>query len=411
MRKLESDYDIIIVGGGAIGAALALQLQPLGYRLAVIESHQPSFDSTDPERVIALSHGSRLHLQQLGVWPEVVASGCGHIRHIIVSEPGNDGRVDMDAADAAALASDIGALGYVIEMGQLLQPMYARMQQCAEVICPAQVESLRYDSDGISVGLRTGGKPQTLRARLLIGADGTHSQIRRLAGISTFGWDYNRYGIVASVSCERPHADVAYECFREPGPLALLPLAGGRFSIVWAVAPAEAVRLLQMPEMAFLKKMERSVGEAVLPKTGAFTAMGARASYPLELTVARDYTAPRLVLAGNAAHTVHPVAGQGMNLGLRDVAVLAAVLESELARQDPGAPILMQAYAEQRRLDVMGVAGFTESMVNTFAMPSAPARWLRGQGLAAMQMWPALRNMLLHHAAGLTSLAATGESR
>lgn len=411
MRKLDHQFDIVIIGGGAIGAALALQLQPLGYRIAVIESRQPSFDSTDPERVIALSHGSRMHLEQLGVWPDVAVSGSGKIRHIVVSEPGNAGRVDMDAVDARSEAPDIEALGYVVEMGQLLAPMYARMQELAEVICPAQVTALRQTEEGMEVQLQADGKARTLQARLLIGADGTHSQIRRLAGIDLFGWDYNRYGIVASVQAERPHADVAYECFRESGPLALLPLADGRFSIVWAAKPAEAVRLLQMPEAMFLQKLYRAVGDTVQPKTGRFTGMGARASYPLELSIARSFSASRLLLAGNAAHTVHPVGGQGMNLGLRDVAVLARLLDSDLARNDPGAPILLQAYAEQRRLDVLGVTGFTETMVNAFGMSAAPGRWLRGQGLNVMQMWPPLRDMLLHHAAGLSSLAAMGENR
>jgi ubiquinone biosynthesis UbiH/UbiF/VisC/COQ6 family hydroxylase len=408
---MKKQFDIVIVGGGAVGAALALQLQPLGYRIAVVESREPLFESSDPERVIALSYGSRVHLEQLGVWPEVAAAGSGLIRHIVVSEPGNAGRVDMDAIDARHEAPDIEALGYVVEMGQLLAPMYARMHDCAQVICPASVTALQQTDDGVELRLQQGEKSDTLHARLVIGADGTQSQMRRMAGIDLFGWDYNRYGIVASVACERSHDDVAYECFRESGPLALLPLADGRFSIVWAATPSEAVRLLQMPEAAFLQKLYRVVGDAVQPKSGRFTAMGGRASYPLELSVARSYTAPRLLLAGNAAHTVHPVGGQGMNLGLRDVALLARVLDSDLARQDPGAPILLQAYAEQRRLDVLGVTGFTESMVNAFGTSFAPGRWLRGQGLNAMQMWPPLRDLLLHHAAGLSSLAATGENQ
>lgn len=402
--KQQPEFDVIIVGGGAIGGTLALQLSAAGYQVALIEAQQPSFNSTDPERVIALSHGSRAYFDALGLWQGMAADGVGLIRHIDVSEPGNSGHVTMDTADAKVAASDIEALGYVIEMGQVIKPIYERLESRVSLFCPARVTALQSFESHVEVAFDGNGKAHTLSARLLIGADGTNSQIRTLAGIGTHGWDYNRYGLVASVSIEKSHEDVAYECFRQAGPLAFLPLADGRYSIVWALEPSEAVRMLSLPEIVFMKKLEKAAGPEVMDRIGSIRAVGKRGTFPLELTVAKEYAKKRVMLAGNAAHTMHPVAGQGMNLGLRDVAVLVDVLSSELAHSDPGAPILMQAYAEQRRADVLAVAGFTESMVSGFGIDFSPAQWLRAGAMNTLEKMPSLRNMLLRQAAGIAQM-------
>jgi ubiquinone biosynthesis UbiH/UbiF/VisC/COQ6 family hydroxylase len=225
-----------------------------------------------------------------------------------------------------------------------------------------------------------------------------------MAGIGTKGWDYNRFGLVLSASSEHGHNSVAYECFRESGPLAFLPMADGRFSIVWALAPAEAMRLSTMPPPLFIKKLEKAAGSDVVDRIGSITGIGKRFCFPLELTIAERYARPRLALVGNAAHTIHPVAGQGMNLGLRDAAVLAGVLSTELAFSDPGAPILMQAYAEKRRLDVAAVSGFTESLTNLFGISLPGARQVRSHALETMQKMPSVRTLLLRHAAGIDQI-------
>ena len=398
----EHDFDVIIVGGGAVGGTQALELVRLGYKVAMVEASEPWLGATDPERVIALSYGSRCHLQRLGLWDDVLAGGVGCIRSIEVRESHQHGMMEMMATEAG-----VDALGYVVEMAHIVRAVYTALAEQVTFFCPARMQRLEEGEQSITVELLQAEKVQTLTAKLLIGADGTHSQVRRMAGIATRGWDHNRFGLVASVRCERGHAERAYECFRHAGPLAFLPLSDDRFSIVWALPPQEAMRMLDLPERMFLKRLQRVADEAVLPRSGRLLEVGKRACFPLELRIANMYAKGRVVLQGNAAHTLHPVAGQGLNLGLRDVATFTNLLKREAAHQDVGAAILLSAYAEQRRLDVLAVAGFTESMLATFGNDVPPLQWLRGRGLDAMQVLPWLREPLMQHAAGLTEVDVT----
>ena len=393
------DFDVIIVGGGAVGATLALELEHLDYRVAVIELRQPIFASGDPERVIALNYGSRRHFERLGLWQEIAATGIGDIRHIMVTEVGNRGRVDMDVSDCSG---HVPALGHVVAMGPMLEPIFQRLSRSSvQLFSPASVSAFTLLADVVTIQLLRDGNTETLTAALIIGADGSNSQIRRMAGIDTFGWDYNRFGIVASVQCDRGHGHVAYECFRQSGPLALLPLSDGRFSIVWVAAPGEAAHLLDLDDETFIRVLSQAAGEQALSQIGAFSGISKRAVYPLELTIAGAFAKPRLALIGNAAHTLHPVAGQGMNLGLRDVLSLLEVLASDLARTDPGQSILMQAYAGKRRADVIAVTAFTESMVRCFGSEMPAVKWLRGMALKHMPNISFLHHLLLTQAAGI----------
>lgn len=399
----QSDFDVLIVGGGAVGGTLAIQLQGMGYRVAMVEHSQPVFDSTNPERVIALSWGSRCHLHALGIWEGIASRGAGAIRHIMVSEPGNIGQVDMDAADAMVDGEPVDALGYVVEMGHVLAAVYDKLDDVC-VFSQASVRDIRQLEQGLEVHIEQSGQSQILRTSLLVGADGQFSQVRRMAGIQSRGWDHNRFALVASVQTSRGHGDVAYECFRKDGPLAFLPLADDRSSIVWTLPPRDAYRLSTLPEMAFIRALEKAAGADVIGRLGRVEACGQRACFPLELRLAASFAASRTVLVGNAAHTVHPVAGQGMNLGLRDIASLCAVLDSPMARQDAGSPILLSAYAEQRRADVLATCSFTEGLVITFGNELAPLRWLRGHAMNGMQMWPQARDWLLRQAAGIAQM-------
>jgi len=405
MNQQQKDFDIVIVGGGVIGGVLALQLAQQGHRIAIVEAMLHGMDKTDPERVVALSHGSRCYLEELGLWQDVAEAGTGLIRHIEVREANNHGLVQMDAAEA-----DVEALGYVVEIADVVRPIYAALEDKVTWFRPARVTSFQYEHDGVTIALSHEGKAQQVTASLLIGADGTNSQIRRMAGIGTHGWDHNRFALVASVRCERSHADTAYECFRASGPLAFLPLSDDRFSIVWALAPQEAVRMMDLPDRMFLKRLQRAADESVLPRSGRFASLGKRACFPLELRIAKEYARSRIALVGNAAHTVHPVAGQGMNLGLRDVMDLIVVLDSPLAKKDVGNPLLLAAYAEKRRADVLAVGGFTESMLVSFGNNLEWLRWLRAQGLGLMQTCKPLKHELLQHAAGLTHVSSTSKN-
>jgi ubiquinone biosynthesis UbiH/UbiF/VisC/COQ6 family hydroxylase len=368
----------------------------------MIEAMDMPFHKTNPERVVALSYGSRKHLEALGLWQDIVASGAGTIRHIEVREPDNHGLSQLHADEA-----DVDALGYVVEIADVVRPIYAALEGKVTWFRPAQLQSYTQYKHKVELCVSHDGKTTVINAALLVGADGTNSQVRRMAGIGMHGWDHNRFGLVASIQCERGHEDTAYECFRTSGPLAFLPLSDGRFSIVWALAPQEAVRMMDLPEKMFLKRLQRAVDEAVLPRSGKFMAMGKRACFPLEWRIAKAYTETRVALVGNAAHTVHPVAGQGMNLGLRDVNDLVGALSSELAKADAGEAIVLTSYAEQRRLDVLAVSAFTESMLASFGNDFMPLKWLRGQALAALESIPPLRDALIQHAAGLSQVGGS----
>ena len=392
-------YDIVIVGAGVIGAALALDLAKNGYTIALLDAQEPSFEPSHPERVIALSEGSKRYLASLGVWDDIAANGMGWIQHIAVREPQNTGAVDMSHQ---ALASD--ALGYVSEIRHVLAPIQQAFSDNITTMYGVQCLGFTQDETGVFLQVQDGDKQLKVQASLLIGADGTNSFIRNFAGIQTYGWDHNRLGIVASICCEHGHGNTAYECFKEEGPLALLPLADDRFSLVWSVAPKTAVELLNLSDEGFLHILRNEVGDEIMTKLGRFTSIGKRTAFPLELRIAKSFAKGRVLLAGNAAHTIHPIAGQGMNLGLRDVAVLVDILQQRWAKEDLNKPLIGQTYAERRRLDTLAVAGFTEGVLETFASSFLPQRWLRGQGLNAMQSIPALKQLLLKQAAGIGQL-------
>ncbi|MDX8387546.1 MAG: FAD-dependent oxidoreductase [Ghiorsea sp.] len=399
MSQEPNMYDVVIVGGGAIGSALALRLSQLNYSVALLDKQLPSFQTNNPERVIALSEGSARFLDSLGVWDDILALGTGFIKDIVVCEPGAIGRAGMSHTEI-----DAQALGYVSEIRHVLKPIYAALKGKVDILCPAQCLSIENTDHVVSIQIQDEQGVRKIQTSLLVGADGTNSQVRKMVGVGTAGWDHNRSGIVASIKTKHGHGQKAFECFREDGPLALLPLADDRFSLVWSVAPRHGVELMKMKEDSFLKVLEQEVGEDVLGATGSFESVGKCASFPLELRIAKSFAKQGVVLVGNAAHTIHPIAGQGMNLGFRDVAVLADVLSQNWAKQDLISPLITQAYAERRRSDVVAVAGFTEGVLEAFSSKLFPVPWLRGKGLDGVDSTSVLKQMLLQQAAGLGQL-------
>ncbi len=390
--------DLAIVGGGLAGAALAMTASRMGLSVAMIEAHGiDTFPSSLPERVIALSHGSHRHLEQLGVWQDVVRAGVAPIRKVHVCEPGNRGEVGMHHGEA-----DVEALGYVVQNAHILSAMYKAMPEDVQVLAPAQLRTLAVDVDGVRVGVRDVDGERNLYARLLVGADGTMSLVRRLCGIGSRGWDHNRFGLVASVTPKIAHHDVAHECFRPDGPLAFLPLDAGRYSLVWTLAPREASRIMALDDACFMQALEDAAGQGMQAHLGGFVEAGPRALFPFEYRVAEHFTAPRVALIGNAAHTMHPVAGQGLNLGLRDVADLSAALRSAVqGGRDIGAPVVLEEYAQKRCVDTASVTAFTEGLNAIFCADLLPVKLARGLGMAGMDRLPALRKWLLKRAAGL----------
>lgn len=390
-------YDVLIVGGGMVGASLAVALRSLPLKVGLIEavefgsSAQPSYD----DRTVALSYGSKRIFETLGVWNRVEANGATPIHHIHISDRGRFGFTRLNRADAG-----VEALGWVVENRALGRALKDALADCPGLtfFCPAVMDSVEYGPDSAQVCIRRGEQAETLTARLVVAADGGQSLVREQAGIETRRRDYHQTALVTNVTPERPHANVAYERFTDSGPLALLPMRDNRCAVVWSLSPERAEAMRQLGDAAFLAALQERFGL----RLGQFLKVGHRAAYPLTRTEVMETVRPRLALIGNAAHTVHPVAGQGFNLGLRDVATLAQVLsEAQRAGQDPGDLAVLQRYAQWRRRDVWATSSFTNGLVRVFSNDLPPLSIARNIGLVAVDLFPPAKRALLRLSMGL----------
>ncbi|MDA8364368.1 MAG: 2-octaprenyl-6-methoxyphenyl hydroxylase [Gammaproteobacteria bacterium] len=394
----QPDYDILIVGGGMVGASLGIALGGGGLRVGVIESvpygeaGQPSYD----DRTVALAYGSKRIFSTLGVWDSLQsAAGVTAISRIHVSDRGHFGFTHLDA-DAAG----VEALGYVVENRVLGAVLSARLRATAgvELLQPATLMSVDFAGDIATVGLDHAGLVRRLAARLVVAADGGDSAVRSLAGIAVRRADYGQTAVVANVSVELPHRGTAFERFTEHGPLALLPMSENRCSVVWSLPTDQADAVLALPDAVFLERLYDSFGS----RLGRFTKAGKRRTYALALTRVAEHVRPRLALIGNAAHTLHPVAGQGFNLGLRDVAALSQVLAEAWHRgDDPGDVSVLRVYADWRRRDNLAVSTFTDGVVRLFSNNFAPLVAARNFGLVAVDLFPGIKRALLQRTMGL----------
>lgn len=392
------EYDIIIAGGGMVGATLAVALaglktpagQPL--RLALVEAHAPDRDIHPgfDTRAIALAHGSCMALRELGL---MQASGTP-IHHIHVSDRGHPGRLELHAAEYR-----LPAWGQVVELQQMGLILYGRLQALANVDlwCPASVTRATTGETGVSLSLADG---QQLGGALLIGADGGDSRLRQWLGLEVEQQDYGQSAIIATLQCDRHVAGWAWERFTDSGPLALLPLSGDRYSMVWTVRPSQALELMDLDDETFLGKLQQAFGF----RAGRFVRVGARACYPLCLQQVGWPIGRRGLLVGNAAHQLHPVAGQGFNLGLRDVMALRQTLARALAEQrDLGAYAVLREYWRHRENDQARTIWLTSSLALLFADQSWPLVGGRNLLLGAMSRCRWLREPLLHQTLGLES--------
>jgi ubiquinone biosynthesis UbiH/UbiF/VisC/COQ6 family hydroxylase len=355
--------------------------------------------------VIALSHGSRCHLESLGVWTEIEKLGIARIRQVHIVEPGNRGEVRMHQAHA-----DVGALGYVVQNAHILSALYATMPPEVVMLASTRVDSLEVTDDAVHVNVVRNNQEEHISCRLLVGADGSGSQVRRLRGIASRGWDHNRFGLVASVCPGKPHRGVAHECFRTCGPLAFLPLNDTHYSIVWTLTPRDASRIMAMDDADFLRELEVAAGPDMRKHLDGLRGTGPRALFPFEFRMATSITAPRTALIGNAAHTLHPVAGQGLNLGLRDVAVLADALSRACkAGRDVGSSVVLEEYRQRRMGDNLAVAAFTEGLNAIFSNNFLPAKLARGAGLLGVQYLSPVRDWLMRRTTGLAQAGSPGD--
>ena len=377
-------FDVAIVGGGMVGATLGVALAPLNLRVAIIEAiphdaaAQPSFD----ERTTALSNGSRRILETLGVWPALNAAATP-IRKIHVSDQGRFGFARIDAAEQG-----LPAMGYVVANRDLGGALWSRLSASPglEVYCPAEVSRIDANERSVTVEIAQRGAKTTIDARLVVAADGAQSAVRSAAGVDAQVRDYEQTAVITTVLPQRFHDNVAYERFTPSGPLALLPLDGGRCTLVLTLTREAAQSALSWSDEEFLAEVQRRFGF----RLGRFLQVGRRVPYPLFLTRATRTSAGRCVIIGNAAQGLHPVAGMGFNLGLRDVASLAELIaeRSGPVDADPGSPELLAQYDAWRAADRGGVIAFTDGLVRMFSNPLGSIRRLRNLGLLAFDLLP-----------------------
>jgi 2-octaprenyl-6-methoxyphenol hydroxylase len=380
-------YDIAIVGGGMVGATLGAALAPLNLRIAMIEAvpqssaAQPSFD----ERTTALSNGSRRILETLGVW-EALSAPPTPIRKIHVSDQGRFGFARLDAAEQG-----LAAMGYVVPNRDLGQALWSRLQSPGvsrpglTVFCPAEVSKVTANSQSVSLEIAANGTRSSIDAKLVVAADGAQSAVRGAFGVEAEVRDYEQTAVITTVLPQRFHDHVAYERFTPSGPLALLPLDGGRCTLVLTLNKDAAQAAMSWSDQEFLAEVQRRFGF----RLGRFLKAGRRIPYPLSLTRAERTSSGRCVIIGNAAQGLHPVAGMGFNLGLRDAASLAELIaEASGQGGDPGAPALLAQYDAWRAADRGGVIAFTDGLVRMFSNPLSSVRRLRNLGLLAFDLLP-----------------------
>jgi 2-octaprenyl-6-methoxyphenol hydroxylase len=380
-----AQFDLAIVGGGLVGASLALALAPLGLRIAVIEAVTPGAGEQHPsfdERTTALANGTVAVFQALGVWAAMEREAAP-IRRIHVSEQGRFGTARIDAAEQGR-----ESLGYVLPnrvIGAALWGGLARVPQ-VQVIAPATVLGSDLDGEARIVRIEEDGQERSLRARLVVAADGVRSRVREQAGIDASRIEYRQTAIISTATTQRFHDHTAYERFTPDGPIAVLPLHDGRVGVVWTRQPDEAERVLALSDDEFLAAFQKAFGM----RLGRFLRIGQRFGYPLALSRAEKHVAERLAVVGNAAQGLHPIAGQGFNLGLRDAVSLAEVIADARAAgtTDVGDGALLHAYAAWREEDQGRIVAFTDGLVRLFATPLGLARGLRSLGLLAFDVFP-----------------------
>jgi 2-octaprenylphenol hydroxylase len=393
--------DLIIVGAGMVGSALALALQDQGLEILLVDGSPLSVKPFDPQaafepRVSALSVASQRILERLGVWEGIAARRVCPYGEMQVWDGSGTGQIHFSAASVHA-----ESLGHIVENRVVQDALLERLHDSSIGLLPsARLEQLRRSGEGWLLSLNDG---RELRAPLVIAADGANSAVRRLAGCATREWDYLHHAIVTSVRCAKPHQATAWQRFTDDGPLAFLPLAGPAgehwCSIVWSVTPAEAERLMALDDACF----RRALGFAFEHRLGEVLQADPRLCIPLRQRHAKRYVEDGLALIGDAAHSIHPLAGQGVNLGFLDVAVLAEVLLHAMQRGERLSDVKVLSRYERRRMPHnLAMMAAMEGFERLFQADPLPVRWLRNSGLNWVDDLPEAKALFVRQALGLS---------
>ncbi|MCG6862306.1 MAG: UbiH/UbiF/VisC/COQ6 family ubiquinone biosynthesis hydroxylase [Chromatiaceae bacterium] len=395
MTELDLELDIVVVGGGMVGAAFACACLDKGWRIALVETREPqrSWPAGEVDlRVSALNRASQRILDRLGAWGRIAQLGASPYREMHVWDSVGGGSIHFDSADLGE--SD---LGHIVENRVAQLALWERLEtsKAVRLLCPAAVEDIELTRDAVLLDLKDGRR---IRASLLVGADGRDSRVRSRAGIPTRGWFYDQQAIVANVQVQAWHQETAWQRFLPTGPLAFLPLRDGRCSIVWSATESRAEELLALEEAEFRSELEVAIDR----RLGSIGEIGPRAAFGLRLQHAEDYVKPRLALIGDAAHAVHPLAGQGVNLGFLDAAALAAALdEARDRRRDPGGLWALRRYERARRGDNMLMLAAMDGFKRMFSNELAPLATLRSAGLSMVDRIAPVKHLFMRHALGL----------
>ncbi|MEQ8798401.1 MAG: UbiH/UbiF/VisC/COQ6 family ubiquinone biosynthesis hydroxylase [Salinisphaeraceae bacterium] len=385
-------FDIAVVGGGMVGAVLAVALERAGFRVALIEAREPvpltAADEYDL-RVSAVSPASRRLLENLDLWPDLDHDRVAVYHGMRVWEGGGRAQLEFEHT-----ALGLPELGHIIENRLIVDAAWRALRDVTR-FCPAELKDLSVAVDAATLTLADG---RELQARLVVGAEGAGSPVRQFAGIDTVGWPYRQRCTVGTVATERSHQSIAWQRYTPTGPVAFLPMADGRCSLAWHADDRLADELRELDDVTFAERLTEASGGVL----GRVTRIDSRAAFPLRLMHATDYVRPRIVLAGDAAHVLHPMAGQGANLGFMDVATLVEVLEqARAAGRDPGDDRRLRRYQRRRKVDNLAMMAVTDGIKRMFGVEDPALSRLRDRGIAAVQDLAPLKQLMMRQAVGL----------
>ncbi|MBD2198697.1 MULTISPECIES: FAD-dependent hydroxylase [Calothrix] len=392
-EKRGYDYDLVIVGGGIAGLTLAAALKDSGLSILLVEAKVASA-AVAKGQAYAIHMLSALIYQGIGIWDKILPQ-IAKYEHVRLSDADFSEVVEFNTADLGT-----PELGYVAEHQALLEPLQEFVRNCTNVtyLCPAEVLKTEYHKDIATLDIKVAEHTRTIRSKLLVAADGSRSPIRQAAGIKTHGWKYWQSCIVAFVKPEKPHNNTAYEKFWTSGPFAILPLPGNRCRIVWTAPHEEAKALCGLDDEQFLSELSRRFGNQM----GKLELLGDRFIFQVQLMQSDRYVLPRLALIGDAAHNCHPVGGQGLNLGIRDAAALAQVIQTAHAKgEDIGNIKILKRYENWRQRENLTILGFTDLLDRMFSNNFLPLLLVRRLGLWIMRRVPLLKVYTLKLMIGL----------